>query len=190
MRFQAIAGTSGDREAAIVERNKSADIAQKELPKLQAKIEALQKQTDMLERDARLSSKRVDEQSTAVDHLKKLCPQNLVESVRHSVTAIEHSIGQQLREFEGRSNELSCCLDKSRYETEESYLESLRRSFREAVEIIITGKYQTLSLSAQWPAIKADIESELANLRKNLEPLRLQYSAAIAAAELPLNFYV
>jgi len=46
-----------------------------------------------------------------------------------------------------------------------------------------------LSLSPEWPSIKSAIESELADIRTILEPLRKQHAEMIAHAELPLSHY-
>ncbi len=77
IRLQAIAGSPSDRESAIVERDKSAEVLEKEGPKLLSKIEALQKQHDALERDSRLSAKRVEDQAVAVEQLRKLVPDHI-----------------------------------------------------------------------------------------------------------------
>ena len=189
LRFQAIAGSIADREASKAEAITSAKIMETESPKLQAKIEELQTKLSALDRDARLSSKRVEEQSAAADNLRKLCPLHIAKSVQHAVGTIEASIGRQVRDAESRSHELECCLDKSRYANDEAYFEMLRRSFRDAVAVTNDNKIRKLSLSPEWPSIKAAIESELAEIRTMLEPLRKQHAEMIAQAEKPLSFY-
>jgi len=189
LRFQAIAGSPSDREASKAEAITSAKIMETESPKLQTKIEELQTKLSALERDARLSSKRVEEQSAAVDNLRKLCPLHIATSVRHAVGTIEASIGRQVHDGESREQELECCLDRSRYASDESYHEMLRRSFPGAVSINNENRIRKLSLSPEWPSIKAAIEVELAGLRSELAPLRKQHAEMIAHAEKPLSFY-
>jgi len=189
LRNQAIAGTTQDREAASKEATTATEILSKEGPKVADQIAKLEAKLRSLETDSRLSQKRCDEQTDAVDQLKKLCPQHIVESVRHAVGTIEASIGRQVHDGESRSHELECCLDRSRYSSDESYHEMLRRSFPGAVSVISENRMRKLSLSAAWPSIKSEIEIELAGIRKSLEPLRKQFSDAIAQAELPLSHY-
>jgi len=189
LRQQAIGGTPADREASAKEAATAAAIAEKESPKLVAKIEELQAKLNGLERDAKLSAKRCEEQSEAVQRLRELVPEHIAGAVQSEVDRIEHSIGQEMRDAEIRLNELECCLDPSRYKNEQTYLQTLERSFRKAVFVVPGDGFIKRAASPEWPTIKAQIQSELAELKPRIETLRTQRAEMIERAELPLGYY-
>lgn len=189
LRLQAIAGSAADRDSAAAESETAASVFETEGVKIRDKIDKLTKQLEGLERDARLSSKRVSEQAEAVASLKTLCPEHIAAAARADVQRIENSLGKELRDGEIRLTELQCCLDPSRYQNEERYLESLQRSFPAAVHIGNVGQFIKRGLSPEWRQIRTDIENELHELQAKLIDLRSQYREAIEAAEAPLSFY-
>jgi len=189
LRLQAIAGTAADRQAAQDERTTSADVLAKEQPKLTAKIAELQSRLETMQRDARLSQKRAEDQFEAVRQLRELVPQHIRDSVNHAVSAISNTLGRAIGDAGVRVNELQCCLDPSRYRNETAYLESLRRSFRDAIVDHIEGRSLSFRLSPEWPTIRSAIVTELAELQSRLVDMRAEHAAAIEAAERPLSFY-
>lgn len=189
LRQQAIGGSSADREASAKEAATAAAIAEKEGPKLAAKIEELQTKLSGLERDQRLSAKRCEEQSQAVQRLRELVPEHIAGAVRAEVSRIESTIGRDISDAEIRVNELQCVLDPSRYRDEAMYLESLKRSFRDAVSEVVEGRILRRKLSPSWPAIREGIQAELAELMPRVERLKAQRAEMLEVAELPLGFY-
>ena len=188
-RWKAIAGNTPAREAVAKESEAAATVLEKEGPKLAAKIEELQTKLNGLERDARLSAKRCEEQAEAVQRLRELVPEHIAGEVQSEVSRISSTIGRELLDSESRINELECCLTPSKYRAESYYLESLQRSFRDAVVVITENKVNRRVLSSEWPTIKAEIQDELAELKPRIETLRSQRSEAIEQAELPLGYY-
>ena len=189
LRLSAIAGTAGDRSAALSESNTASELAEKESPKLRAKIEDLQAKLTALERDARLSAKRVEEQNEAVQKRRELVPEHIRSAVQSTTNLLKRTTGAEINNAETRLNELQCCLDSTRYRHEQDYLESLQRSFRDAVTFKEIGQFLKRELSPAWPEIQAGIQSELAELQTKLETMRGEYSEALSAAELPLDYY-
>jgi chromosome segregation ATPase len=189
LRFTAIAGGSADRKATSKEAATAAEILEKEGPKLAAKIEELQTKLSGLERDARLSAKRCEEQSEAVQRLRELVPEHIAGEVRSEVGRIEATVGREMLDSETRANELECCLTPSKYRDERGYLEALQRSFRDAVTVITENNIIRRRLSPEWPTIRAGIQNELAELKPRIETLRSQRAEAIEAAEKPLGYY-
>jgi hypothetical protein len=189
LRFQSESGTPADREASAKEAATAAAIAEKECPKLAAKIEELQAKLNGLERDQRLSAKRCEEQSQAVQRLRELVPEHIAGAVRSEVSRIESTIGREILDSEIRINELQCCLDPSRYRDEAMYLESLKRSFPDAITEIVEGRILRRRLSPQWPAIREGIQAELAELMPRVETLKAQRAEMLEVAERPLNHY-
>jgi hypothetical protein len=189
LRFQSESGSSADREAAAQEAATAAVILEKEGPKLAAKIEELQAKLNGLERDQRLSAKRCEEQSQAVQRLRELVPEHIAGAVRSEVSRIESTIGREILDSEIRINELQCCLDPSRYRDEAIYLESLKRSFPDAITEIVEGRILRRKLSPAWPAIREGIQAELAELMPRVETLKVQRAEMLEQAESPLGFY-
>jgi len=192
LRLQAIAGSEADRQAAQDECKTSADVLAKEEPKLTAKIAELQSKLEALQRDARLSQKRAEDQSDAVRQLKlpEALPKNVRDSVAVSVSEIENSIGHSVHESASRIHELECCLDPSRYRSESAYLEALRRSFRAAITDHVEGRSLSFRLSPEWSTIRAGLVTELAELQSSLVDMKAAHAVAIEVAERPLGFYV
>ena len=187
LRFRAIAGTSADRDAAATEATTSAAVHAKEHPKLLAKIQELQGKADGLVRDAELSQKRSEQQTDAVEKLRELCPEHVSEKVKADVQSVKNSIGREISDAETRAHEIECCLDPGRYPDEQTYLEMLERSCRAAVDRV--GSPIERRLSAAWPTIRADMESELSELNTRLSDLRPELSEALEMARAPLDYY-
>jgi hypothetical protein len=188
-RWKAIAGNTPAREAVAKESEAAATVLEKEGPKLAAKIEELQAKLNGLERDARLSAKRCEEQAEAVQRLRELVPEHIAGEVRSAVAKIEATIGREMLDAETRANELECCLTPSKYRDERAYLEALQRSFRDAVTVITENNIIRRRLSPEWPTIREGIQAELGELRPRIETLRSQRAEMIEQAELPLGYY-
>jgi hypothetical protein len=189
LRFKAIAGSDDDRAAAQREATTAAEVLAKEGPKVEAKITELQAKLRSLESDARLSEKRVSEQAEAVNQLRELCPAHIAAKVREAVNIIEHSLGREISDCEGRINLLRCCLTPSLFKDQATYLEALSRSFPAAITKGMQGSYIKRSFSAEWPSIRAAFEAELPELETKVAKLKTQHAEAIEVAEGPLNFY-
>jgi flagellar biosynthesis GTPase FlhF len=189
LRLQAIAGTSDDREASVKESETAAAVAETELPKLAAKRQKIEVEENRIKRERDLSAKRCEEQSGAAEQLRTLAPENIAGSVRSAVQTIKSSIGREISDAEVRANELRCCLTPSLYKTEAAYLEVLQRSFGDAVTMVTINRVIRRKLSAAWPGIRAEIETELTELHPKLVELRAQYAEQISAAEQPLSYY-
>lgn len=189
IRLQAIAGTSQDREALAQETATASKLFESEAPKIIEKRDKLQKQLDAIERDARQAQKRFDDSNEAVRRLRELPSEHIAASVRAEVGRIESTIGREILDGEVRINELQGCLDSVRHRSESMYLESLKRSFRDAVSEIVEGRTLRRVLSPAWPAIREGIQTELAELIPRVETLKAQHAELIAAAERPLNYY-
>lgn len=189
LRLQSIAGSSADRKATTKEAATATEVFEKEGPKLAAKIEELQTKLNGLERDARLSAKRCEEQLEAAQRLRELVPEYVAGQVRSEVNRIESTIGRELLDAETRVNELECCLTPSRYTDEQTYLQALQRSFRDAVIVVAGDGFIRRAASPEWPAIRSGIQTELAELKPRIESLRSQRTEMIERAELPLGYY-
>jgi len=189
LRHQAIAGSSADRKALALEAKTAAEIAEKELPKLDDQIAKLQAKRDALERDARLAQKRCDESNEGALQLRELVPEHIAGQVDAEIGKIAATIGREMLDSETRANELECCLTPSKYRDERGYLEALQRSFRDAVTVITENNIIRRRLSPEWPTIRAGIQTELAELKPRIESLRIQRAEMIEQAELPLSYY-
>jgi len=188
-RLQAVCGSPMDRQAAQDECKTSADVLAKEQPRLETKIAELQSKLASLERDARLSEKRVEDQTQAVQQLRTMCPQHIQQRVESKVSTIANTLRRDVIDAESRIHELQCCLTPAKYQNQSLYLEALRRSFREAITDHVEGRSLTYRLAPAWPGIRIAIEAELAELQSKLPGLQALYDDAVRQAELPLDFY-
>lgn len=189
LRLRSIAGSPANREAASQEAEVAVGILSKEGPKISDQIDKLTAKLSGLERDARLSAKRVEDQQQAVEQLRALAPESVREAVRHRQSELDHSVGRALHDAHGRQNELACCLDETRYPSKSAWLEQLQRSARDATQIVQQGGYQKVELSAKWPAIRVAMAAELAELNEKIPQLEAELAERTAAINSGLDFY-
>lgn len=194
LRDRTIAGSSADRQAAIAEAATASKVLESEGPKLSQKIIEVQSKLTSLDRDARLSTKRVEDQSLAVERLRGLCPQHIRDAVNHRRNLLEHALMRQIHDVNTRIAGLSCVLNRDRYPAGQSgeifYLESVQRCVWEAVHDVGQNGFRKLALSPAWPSIRGKLETELAELQAKLEPLQQQYDSELAKIECGLDYYL
>lgn len=189
LRLRGIAGSPADRAAASVEAEVAATVLAKEQPKLQAKIDELTAKLRSLDADARLSAKRQADQAEAVEGLRALAPQHIREAVQHRESELAHGIGKRLSDVEIRLNEIECCLTPDKYPDEASWLETLERSCRDAVERVLTGQFIRRRKSDKWPAIQAELQAERARLLVERDQLKAEISRLEALIREQLDYY-
>ncbi len=187
-----VAGSPATREAAEAEAKTSSSVLESEGPKIREKLDKLQKQLDGLERDARLSAKRCEEQRDAVSKLRELVPLHVRQQVDQATTVLNTSgVGATLREAKSRHHELVCVLNHGGvYDRPEKHIEyGLRRLLPEAVRTTVEGQMIRYAYSPEWPALKTAAETEFAELNQRLPGLQAAYDQELAAIELGLDFY-
>ena len=194
LRFEAIAGTPENREAAKVEAAKAKEVYDKEVPKVQAQLEKLEAKLRQLETDKRVSSTRIEQQTEAVEKLRELAPEHIAAEVNQRRGLIKSTLGRELLDKKSRAIEIESCLDPSKHANPKMHIEAVRRSCREAVAEIVRGRdegYQSLSyaFSDKWPSIRAAMENELAELQPQIDELQTQLDAELSALKNSLDFY-
>lgn len=191
MNLLAIAGSLEQQAAAEVEAQTAVDIFEKEGPKLEAKIQELQTKLNGLERDKRLSEKRVADQREAMAKLPNVAPGY----VRKRVAAAETSLntqgaGAELRAATARLHELKCILNIGGvFETQDRHIDALRRLCRDAVTSTVQGRMMSYHLSPAWPGIKAAAEIEYAEISARLPEVQAAFDTALAEIRRPLIDY-
>lgn len=190
LRLKAICGRPEDRVAAATEAQIAADLLAKEGPKIEQKIQELQSKMAAMERDERLSAKRVEEQTDAVTQLRRLCPEDVAEAVRAEVKVVEAGVGQDLRDATARAHTLRCAINDGVYDSPKKHIEySLLNFAPEAVETIVVNSMIQRRYSAAWPTLRAEFQAELAELNERLPELQAEYDSQIQAAEKPLDYH-
>lgn len=194
VRFQAIAGTRKDREAAKKEAETSLKLFNTEAPTLDAEIERLQSRRERLHRDKEQAAKRVEEQAAATAELLKLCPLHVAKPVAEKVTEIRNTLGREINEVKGRIKPLELCLNPDDLSGAVDPHEHLQRFFPEAITETVEGppkgnKWTKRKLSPEWPRVQREIVAELAELKAKLPDMESEFEAAIAKAEEPLDYY-
>ena len=190
-RLQGIAGRPEDRAATSLECQTATDLLAKQGPILESKISELQTRLEGLRRDSRLSEKRVEEQTLAVQQLREVCPVAIVDGVNRERRALEAGVGQDLRDSKSRHHELMCNLNLNNvYESKEKHIEyGLLRSLPAAVAKIVVNQILRYDYSAEWPSLKAKCAAEYAAITEKLPELQSVYDDAVQVSEMPLNFY-
>jgi len=189
LRLRAIAGSAADRAAAAKEATTAAAVLEKEGPKIADQIAKLEGKLRVLESDARLSAKRVEDQADACRQLRELAPEAIAKEVRDRRNALDATLMRSIYDLQTRENELACCLDPQRYATEAAYLEMLERSHADAVVRVETLNTFRRRLSPHWQTIKAAMELELAELRSQLEIKQADYETTLAPLVARLDYY-
>ena len=189
---QPIAGSPADREAALLECDTAAKLLESEGPKIREKLDKLQKQLDGLERDARLSAKRCEEQRDAVSKLRELVPSHVRSKVDNQLSILNtEGVGGILREAKARHHELVCILNVGGvYDRPEKHIEyALRRNLPDAVRTIVEGNSRRYVYSDQWPALKSAAEVEFSEVNAKLPEIQAAYDAELFEIEKGLDFY-
>lgn len=193
LRDLAIAGSRADRDAAAKEAATAAKIFESEGAKIAEQIEKLQAKLRSLESDARLSSKRVEDQNAACVRLRESVPIHVADSVRIKRESITSSLYREILDTETRINELECVLDPSRYQDGERnifYLEAVQRCSHESVHHAGNGPTRKMALSPQWAVVRPELEKELSALKTKVAEMRPIYQAEIAKIDADLDFYI
>lgn len=190
LRLQSISGTTADREAASKEAETATSVCKKESPKIIDQIEKLQSKLNQLERDERLATKRRDEQVEAVGQLRSMTPEHVAKSVNERRSLLNNTLRRQISDIETRTQELECCLNPSKYRTEQDYFDTVQRCRHDAVLVSDDRNVRRKQLCpATWPTIRAELEAELSALREQIDPLQSQYDSEMAKIEADLNYY-
>jgi len=189
---KAVAGSVADRAAALLEAETSAEIFEKEQPKIREKLEKLHKQLDGLERDARLSQKRVEQQTASVLKCREFAPSYVRQSVDAPKQILNtEGVGATLRQVTARIHELTCILNIDNvYGSPARHLEyGLKHLCPVAVNTVTQGRMLSYAYSDQWAGLKAAAELEFDELNSTIPELQSAYDAELSEIELALDFY-
>lgn len=188
---QTIAGDPSTREAAATEAATAAKLLESEAPKIREKLDKLQKQLDGLERDARLSAKRVEQQVAAVAKCREFPPPAVRAKVDAALKILNTSgVGKTLRDAQERHHELRLIVNDGVYDSPATHIDfALRRLCPAAVRTVTQGRMLSYSYSEAWPGLKAAAEAEFSELNSKLPELQAAFDAEVAAIETALDFY-
>jgi chromosome segregation ATPase len=187
---QAIAGTSADREATKRQAESAAELLESEGRQVQRQISELESKLRSMERDAAAAQRRVEQQAEAVERLKKLVPEAIADEVRQKQSDIDHSLGRELAEAEGRHQQLRVCLDRPEGMEPKQHIEAIERLDRRAVEWFrLQGQLHDRRVTPQWASLRPQYEDERDELAEKIEALKSEIAAAHAEAAKPLEHY-
>lgn len=192
MTLMAIIGTPEQQAAKEAEAEAAAGIFAKEGPKLEAKIQELQTKLNALERDKRLTEKRVEETREALAKLPNVAPGYVRKRVAAAETLLNtQGVGAELRAATARLHELTCVLNLGGvYDSVATHIDyGLRRLCPDAVTSTAHGRMMSYNYSPAWPGIKAAAETEHAELSQQIPGLQAAYDVALAEVRKPLTDY-
>ena len=192
MNLLAIAGTPEQQAAKEAEAKAAAEVFAKEGPKLEAKIQEQQAKFNALERDKRLTEKRVEETREALAKLPEVAPAFIQKRVGTAESLLNtQGIGKDLRDTTARLHELKCILNLGNvYESPAQHIDfGLKRLCPAAVVTHTAGRTVEYRYSQEWPSLKAQHERELAELNQRLPELQTAYDVELATVRAPLTAY-
>ena len=189
LRFKAIAGTSSERQAAIDEQVKAAEILESEGLKLDEQIRKLQEQKDALERNAVRSERVVEQIGIAVENLRS------VELMRPDFRAKHEG---KRREFaESNLNRLGAVGVEIHFRKQMLAPPDDMRKFVESLGIHFHDcrKYnpstQRFEIDSEpWEARKRIMRCELLELQDEYDRLTVLKTKQMASLEPFLNYYL
>lgn len=170
MRLQSVVGSTAQREAALNERNKSAEILSTEGAKLDDKIAKLTEQKAALERAASQAEKRFEQIQIACDELQKL--ELLRSDLQATYTGLKQQFGGSTwSEMNALGVEIQFRELLVSSEINVQKLEHIRSNFRHCIEICqYTRKPKLIGFA--WEAQKEVLRQELEEMRPKFEALR------------------
>ncbi len=168
--YQAIAGTAAERE----QLQKAADDAMSDLDtigsKLREQMEAIKKQLDSLEQDARSKERRLEQCNDAVSRLRDLLPDHVAHQYNHQKRAIASSVKRRYLDLKQQVHRLSVLKG----------LDPSNRNHHDAIVSMGSGFMQYDPASQRWHASPAFEQYR----REQLEALpKLQSELATASDE-------
>jgi len=188
VRLQAIAGTPSDRQAASAEATTAAKILQTEGPKILDKITKLQQQHDALERDARLSAKRVSEQAEAVVHLRDHLPISIAKEADSLHGSIYQSLAHPVMALQQRQEWITKVL-AGRFDDKRSHMSLANKLHPGATERREEKQYITTDWSADWPRIKKELAAELEGLPAKIAEAQSALDAEMVKVDTLRDYY-
>ena len=191
MNLLAIAGTPEQQAAKEAEAQAAAEVFSKEGPKLESKIAELQSKLATLERDKRLTAKRVEETREAMAKLPNVAPGYIRKRVAAAETLLNtQGVGAELRAATARLHELKCILNIGGvFENQDRHIDALRRLCRDAITSSVQNRMMSYHYSPAWPGIKAAAETEYTEISARLPEVQAAFDTALAEIKRPLLDY-
>jgi len=188
VRLQAIAGSPQDREAASAEATRAAEVLESESPKIAEQIAKLQAKLGTLERDARLSAKRCEEQAKAVEQLRSHVPDHIRQEADALAASIYQSLGRPLAALKSRQETITKVLAGD-YSDKRSHMNWAAKLDPAAVVRREDGRYIVDDWSPSWAAIKQELATELEELPAKIEAAQAAYDTEMIKVDALRNYY-
>ena len=112
-RLQGISGTIGSRELQAAELQAASDVLNKQRPKIQAKIDALNGELRSLENDEANAEKRLSQMHDAVRGLRENVPPYIRLDIQRQLAFLGSTIGARRGELRVRRDELQLLIERA-----------------------------------------------------------------------------
>jgi hypothetical protein len=193
VRLQAIAGRKADREALESEKETACEIAEKEVPKIDAQIEKLTRQKAQLEKAAANATRRCAEVCEAIEKLRstELQRQDILENYnarkRHFGAGPQSRINELQIEIQHRE----VCLNKPKDLELSFWLDSIERLSPDSVGWVGEGSMKQRQLiEANWTSAQLKMLEEIQAMKNELDVLAKEKEEFEKSQKLVVEFYV
>jgi|GEM_PF-2425958 len=186
--FEAIAGSKADREATQAEAEAATDVLKSET----ARVAELQAKLPGYDRAARLAQQRVEQQSHALEQLKKHCPQHIRERADRMQSDAHKGPYARMNELQSRKDELLNLQQPVGVLNRDYQMRRIQDFCPEAVTDVIgwDGSVSHREFTPEWEVIKQRWNQAIElEINPAIEAARAEYEAAELAADAARNYY-
>ena len=185
LRHQSVIGTASQREAALNEKNKSAEILATEGPKLDEKISKLTDQRTALERAASQSEKRCEQVDAAMAELAKpeLLRADLLAKYNGLVQHFGDTTGQERGALGVEIRHFEILLDRPENCSVQNWLESVQRFDPSCCNRTEDNRRVLQIIEPNWTLRKESLVDELETMRRTFsqfETIKAEHLAKLA----------
>jgi hypothetical protein len=191
-RLQMVIGSKSQREELQKEKETANEIAEKEVPKLDAQIEKLVRQRNQIEKAASNATRRCDEVQEAMEKLRsrELLRHDVLETfnerLQHFGQTVQSKINALLIEIRHRE----ACLSRPDSMDEQVWMQSIRMLAPKAVSRNTESTFAKYELTEDWSDAQATMREEIQSMRNEIDTLESQRAAFDEEQKMVAELYI
>jgi predicted nucleic acid-binding Zn-ribbon protein len=179
------AGSVADRQKMAEHCQQCESLLKSETPKLEKAIADAQRELGRLQKDARLSSQRLEQMRTAADRLRDCLPESVKQEFNQRRNAIDESLGRAVSDSEIRLNEIRRLLTQPENPKSNDWnlwADQWRRSFPGSF-VSDENNRGRLMATRDYALACNDLRAELEILEPKLQQQREAFDKAVATLD-------
>jgi hypothetical protein len=176
MRDQAIAGKKADREALEAERQTANEIAEREVPKLDAQIEKLVRQRNQIEKAASNATRRCAEVEEALQRLRspELLRTDVLEMYNERLQHFGQTVQSRINALAIEIRHREACLSRPDSMDEQVWIRSIKSLAPQAVTRNTESTFAKYELNTNWADAQATMIEEIVAMKAEVDALESQ----------------